>query len=72
MVSNESVKDIFRQQTLREPKLAQLDNTRKVNSNCSKGKPMSGSAVIGKAKCFLQLNEHNRQARSLEWLAVKF
>jgi len=49
MASNESVKDIFKLQTMREPKLAQLDDTHKVNSNCSEGKPMPDSAVIAKA-----------------------
>jgi hypothetical protein len=51
MPSNESMKDIFKQQTLREPKLAQLNSTHKVNSSCSGGKPMPGSTVIETAKC---------------------
>jgi hypothetical protein len=35
---------------MREQKLVQLDNTHKVNSSCSEGKPMPDCAVIAKAK----------------------
>jgi hypothetical protein len=63
------VRDIFKQQTLREPKLVQLDNTHKVNSSFSKGKPIPGSAVIEKAKCFCkEMRITDKCALSNGWL----
>lgn len=51
MASDECVMEIFKQQTLRESKLTQLNDKYKVNSNCSEGKPMPDPAVFEKAKC---------------------
>jgi hypothetical protein len=50
MASSESVNDFFRQQTLKEPKLVQLDKGVWFIAMHSKGKSMTGPVIIEKAK----------------------
>jgi hypothetical protein len=48
------VKDLSKQQTLKEPKLAQLDKVlyKWFTATCSKGKPMTGLTIMEKANTF--------------------
>jgi hypothetical protein len=50
MASSESVDDSFKQQTLKELKLAQLDKGLWFTAMHSKGKSMTGPVIIEKAK----------------------
>ena len=52
MASNDSVKDLFKRQTLKEPKLAQLDKvlSKWFTAMRPKGKPVTGPVMMGKAK----------------------
>jgi hypothetical protein len=54
MVHSESVKDILKQQTLKEPKFTQLNKLlyQWLTAVRSEGKPMTGPMIIGKAKSF--------------------
>jgi hypothetical protein len=54
MASSESVKDFFKQQILKEPKLAQYDKVLYLwlTAVRSKGKAMTWPMLIGKAKSF--------------------
>jgi hypothetical protein len=51
MASSENVKDLFKQQTLKEPKLVQLDKVlfKWFTAMCSKGNPMTRPMIIDKA-----------------------
>jgi len=49
MASSESVNDFFKQQTLKEPKLAQLDKGVWFIAMHSKGKSMTGPVIIEKS-----------------------
>jgi hypothetical protein len=54
MASSGSVKDLFKQQTLKEPTLVQLDKVlyKWFTAMCSEGKPVTGPKVTEKAKSF--------------------
>jgi hypothetical protein len=54
MASSKGVRDLLKQQTLKEPKLVQLDRAlyRWFTAVRSKGKPMTGPVIIKKAKSF--------------------
>ena len=54
MAWNESVKGLIKQQTLKEPKLAQLDKVlyKWFTAVHSEGKPMTGPMIVEKAKSF--------------------
>lgn len=55
MVSSEIVKDLINQQTLKEPKLMQLDKElyKWFTAVCSEGKPITVPMAIEKAEVFL-------------------
>lgn len=54
MASSESFKNLFKGQTLKEPKLAKLDRMCKwLTATCSEEKSKTGPMVIEKAKCFM-------------------
>jgi hypothetical protein len=59
------VEDPFKQQTLKEPKLAQLDRGLQFTAVHSKGKPMPGPVMIEKAKYLYDEMEMTRGAHSL-------
>jgi len=50
MASSESVNDLFKQQTLKDLKLAQLDKRMWFTALHSKGKSMTGPVITEKAK----------------------
>jgi hypothetical protein len=54
MASSENVEDLFKQQTLKEPKLAQLGKVlcEWFTAMHSKGKPMTGPTITEKATSF--------------------
>jgi hypothetical protein len=54
MASSESVKGLSKQQTLKKPKLLQLDRVlyKWFTAMCSEGKPMTGHMIIEKAESF--------------------
>jgi hypothetical protein len=54
MASGESAKNFFKCQTLKEPKLVQLDQVlhKWFTAMCSEGKPMIGPMIIEKTKLF--------------------
>ena len=57
MVHSESVKDILKQQTLKEPKFTQLDKLlyQWLTAMRSEGKPMTGPMIIEKAVFFFMM-----------------
>jgi hypothetical protein len=54
MASSKSVKGLFKQQTLKQPKLVQMNKVvhKWFTAMCSKGKPMSGTVIIEKGESF--------------------
>jgi hypothetical protein len=63
MASSESVKDLFKQQTLIEPELVQMDKVlcKWFPAMCSKGNPVTGPMVIDKAMSFYdEMNVHGK------------
>jgi hypothetical protein len=74
MASSENVKDLFKWQTLQQPKLAQLDKMlcKLFTAVWTEGKSMTGTLTTEKTTSFLWWKQDDKQVHILRGLAAKF